>query len=449
MEKIGSPKMSLSSNALHRAVKAGSVASLKFLIWTRANVNSRDYRRRTALHYACGCEDEDMQRVVDVLLGAGAEVNVQSLVGETPLHMACRSMNSSAVVTLLRHGAKIGLVNDLGRTPLHVVIRKAMKNRAAMSTFVAVLTTITAEGFEGEDNLVSAVNIQDKNGDTALHLASALNNNEVVRSLLRLGAVVGVKSNAGTTALHWAARACAGNVVETLVHNGGDVNAIDTENNTPLHLACSRTSVSCHTLFSGSLCKTIEELLCWGAKIYDKNFYLTPYEELYNEEDDFVYNEEEAMVIETTFIKNVIRVTTLNLEKEFGPNTSWILGQDFYEQVRTQCFKEFKVMKSSILVKGISLFEVLSHTNQPFLISTDHLRHICEVLCSPDLLKRFPLYGHMLRTTFQRPKLLTLAIKSFNTVRRKQMVKKLPREALEHLVTFLSNEDLKNFMKSE
>lgn len=447
MENIGSPEMSLSSNALHHAVKAGSVASVKFLMWTGANVNSRDYRKRTALHHACGCKDEDIQGVVDVLLGAGAEVNVQSLVGETPLHMACRSMNSSVVVTLLRHGAKIGLVNDLGRTPLHVVILKAMKNPAAMSTFVALLTTITAEGFEGEDDLVSAVNIQDKNGDTALHLASALNNNEVVRLLLRLGAVVGVKSDAGTTALHWAARACAGNVVATLVHNGGDVNALDTENNTPLHLACSRTSVRCHTVFSGSLCRTIEELLCWGGKIYEKNFYLTPYEELYNEEDDFVYNEEEAKAIETTFIKHVIRVSTLNLENEF--DTSWILGPDFYEQVRTQCFKEFEVMKSSMLVKGISLFEVLSHTNQPFLLSTDHLRHICEVLCSPDLLKRFPLYGHMLRTTFQRSKLLTLAINSFNTVRRKQMVKKLPREALEHLVTFLSNEDLKNFMKSE
>lgn len=444
---IGSPKMSISSNALHHAVKAGSVASVKFLMWTGANVNSQDYRKRTALHYACSCEDEDMQGLVDVLLEAGAEVNVQSLVGDTPLHMACRSMNSSAVVALLRHGAKIGLVNDLGRTPLHVVIRKAMKNRAAMSTFVALLTTITAEGFEGEDNLVCAVNLQDKNGDTALHLASALNNNEVVRSLIRLGAVVGVKSNAGTTALHWAARACAGNVVETLVHNGGDVNAIDTENNTPLHLACSRASVSWHTVFSGSLCKTIEELLCWGAKIYDKNFYFTPYEELYNEEDDFVYNEEEAMVIETTFIKHVIRVTTLNLEKEF--DTSWILGPDFYEQVRTQCFQEFEDMKSSMLVKGISLFEVISHINQPFLLPTDHIWYICKVLCSPDLLKRFPLYGHMLRTTFQRPKLLTLAIKSFNTVQRKQMVKKLPREALEHLVTFLSNEDLKNLMKSE
>lgn len=449
MEKIGSPKMSLSSNALHCAVKAGSVTTVKFLMWTGANVNSRDYRRRTALHYACCSEDEDMQIVVDVLLEAGAEVNVQSLLGDTPLHMACRRMNSSAVVTLLRHGAKIGLVNDLGRTPLHVVIREAMNNRAAMSTFVALLTTITAESFEGEDNLVSAVNIQDKNGDTALHLASALNNNEVVRSLLRLGAVVGVKSNAGTTALHWAARACAGNVVETLVHNGGDVNAIDTENNTPLHLACSRTSVDCHTVFSGGLCKTIEELLCWGAKVDDKNFHLTPYEELYNVDDDFVYNEGEAKVIETTFIKHVIRVTTLNPENEFVRPTSWILGPDFYEQVRTQCFKEFEVMKSSMLVKGISLFEVLSHTNQPFLLATDHIWHICEVLCSPDLLKRFPLYGHMLRTTFQRPKLLTLAIKSFNTVRRKQMVKKLPREALEYLVTFLSNEDLKNFMKSE
>lgn len=125
-------------------------------------------------------------------------------------------------------------------------------------------------------------------------------------------------------------------------------------------------------------------------------------------------------------------------------------------------------MKSTMAVKDISLYQVLTHTNQPFLrVSTEDLLHIDDFLSSSDLLTRFPLYGDTLRITFQRAKLLTQAVQSFYSERRKERVEKLPpktryikyqtcyiwsllpREVVEQVLGLLDNKDLRSFIDSE
>jgi ankyrin repeat protein len=53
-------------------------------------------------------------------------------------------------------------------------------------------------------SIKNLINLQDKNGDTALHLAATNNNFNVVKQLIDYGADVFLKNNDGKTPLHMA-----------------------------------------------------------------------------------------------------------------------------------------------------------------------------------------------------------------------------------------------------
>lgn len=61
------------------------------------------------------------------------------------------------------------------------------------------------------------------------------------------------------------------------------------------------------------------------------------------------------------------------------------------------------------VVKDISLYDVLLNPTESDLLSTEDLLQIEKLLCHPDLLTRFLIYGYTLRIMLQRPEPLTLA----------------------------------------
>lgn len=69
----------------------------------------------TPLHVAA-CRGESA--AIEVLLAAGADVNLQGELGNTALHEAVGQGSRNAVDVLLRAGARLDLPNDFGDTPL-------------------------------------------------------------------------------------------------------------------------------------------------------------------------------------------------------------------------------------------------------------------------------------------------------------------------------------------
>lgn len=81
------------------------------------------------------------------------------------------------------------------------------------------------------------VNAPDKEGESPLHVAAALDSDEAAMLLLSHGAAVDARDPHGNTPLHVAARHGNDAIVVGLLRHGADVNATNALGETPLHVA--------------------------------------------------------------------------------------------------------------------------------------------------------------------------------------------------------------------
>ena len=81
------------------------------------------------------------------------------------------------------------------------------------------------------------VNIQDNDGDTALHSISFHGHKDCLEVLLKAGADVNIQNNCGNTALHKATINGHKDWVEVLLRAGADVNVLNNHGETALYFA--------------------------------------------------------------------------------------------------------------------------------------------------------------------------------------------------------------------
>ncbi|MGH9421733.1 MAG: ankyrin repeat domain-containing protein [Thermoanaerobaculia bacterium] len=116
---------------LHLAAAALEENIVTFLLERSANPKTVNRRRASPLHYASDprprsggvWNPERQTRVIDCLIGAGAEVDLADDGGATPLHRAVRARGVAAVHELLKHGANVSAALHVsGSTPLHLAV---------------------------------------------------------------------------------------------------------------------------------------------------------------------------------------------------------------------------------------------------------------------------------------------------------------------------------------
>jgi len=104
-----------------------------------------------------------------------------------------------------------------------------------------------------ESGLVD-VNVKDKLGYAGLHWAVALNNIELTKKLIDLGADVDLKDYYDNTPLHVAVGVCDNIILaELLIDSGADVNAKGSGGETPLNSAYSKEMRNLLTEHGGTL----------------------------------------------------------------------------------------------------------------------------------------------------------------------------------------------------
>jgi ankyrin repeat protein len=210
------------STPLHHAAGYGPLANLELLITKGADVNAKNRRRSTPLHWAIHDEAK-----VHLLLSKGAEVNAKQAQGRTPIFLAAMLGDGVYIMRLLlANGADPNLASANGQTPL--------------------MMTAARGNLEGMRLLIqrgAQVNARDGAGETALMAACTSGNADGVRLLIENGADVKVKSKRNETALGFAATSGVQASVELLLGKGADVNVRNFRGYSPLMFAASSDTI--------------------------------------------------------------------------------------------------------------------------------------------------------------------------------------------------------------
>jgi ankyrin repeat protein len=220
--------------ALVDACIHGDQQAVRALLWEGEDVNARDHHGLTALDHAIDCKQfaiaeiltaagavwtrshndvtamlipavkANLPNLLRCALGAGADITVTDRDGRMPLHHAVLSMRHSFLPCLanLRTAAH---ADALGNTPLHLAALAC--NQPALKTLLVWR---------------AALNVRNRDGNTALSCACALSSVNSVMQFMRAGADITLENRLGQRPLHIACLHGQTDIVRMLLALGAD-----------------------------------------------------------------------------------------------------------------------------------------------------------------------------------------------------------------------------------
>lgn len=157
-------------------------------------------------------------------------IDIFNKLRQTPLHLAVITHQKYLVERLVEGGADVNLMDRHGQTALHLACQDGDINS------VFAIRDVTHRC-----HLRIRLDLKNFQGFSALHVATLHGNKQLVETILDMGADINDQdSNSGRTALHHAVEAGKHHVTEYLISRGADVNKVTFAGNTPLHTACGR-----------------------------------------------------------------------------------------------------------------------------------------------------------------------------------------------------------------
>lgn len=270
----GGSSWSLGSTALMWAVSHTEVKAVEFLIAAGANVNVISGDGMTPLFLATGQRGDP--EIVRMLVEAGANVHARRHDGSTLVVWASSyASHPDQLKHVIKAGANIETRHAIGNmTPLMVAAR--VGNLVTMRALLEAGASIEArsEGgttplmwaAEGRNSSPEALHIlldagadieaRADDGSTPLMIAALHAGSERVQALIDAGANPLAKNRRGDTALMAAARGGHGQTIALLYDAGCDVNAANDDGTTALMLAIVKNDPPC-----------VRALLRRGAKV--------------------------------------------------------------------------------------------------------------------------------------------------------------------------------------
>ena len=164
------------------------------------------------------------------------DVNIKDKYGKTPLHYAIenRRDESAKILVACEKVALDILTTDAQQTILHTA---AAKN---FDTFIKFLSIYLKEHPSRNPSRDVNINMKDKNGKTAIHIAAQKGMDDALKALIQFNPTfdINLQDSDGRTALHWAASTGRGNTVKFLLEiESINVNIKDINGRTPAFLA--------------------------------------------------------------------------------------------------------------------------------------------------------------------------------------------------------------------
>jgi ankyrin repeat protein len=97
------------------ASENGDMANAKKALAIGADVNAKNSRGQTPLHFAAFYNDTEL---AEMLIDNGADVNAKNSRGQTPLHLAAYCGHTSLAKMLIDKGGDANVKDSVGHTPL-------------------------------------------------------------------------------------------------------------------------------------------------------------------------------------------------------------------------------------------------------------------------------------------------------------------------------------------
>jgi len=174
------------TSPLSQAVADEDKGVIRDLVIRGEKVNAREdsYSKITPLFIAI--ETGDLE-IVQMLLDAGAKVNIRSTSKETPLMRLDQDATRELVELLVRYGAKVNVADEDGSTPL-----------------IHAMEYSTPEAARALIDAGADVNAANNDGETALMKAADRGDVDNVRALLFAGANINARDKEGDSAWKYA-----------------------------------------------------------------------------------------------------------------------------------------------------------------------------------------------------------------------------------------------------
>eukprot|EP00731_Ephydatia_muelleri_P020724 Em0013g451a len=226
------------STPLHLAAGYNRVNIVKLLLKQGADVHAKDKGGLVPLHNACSYGHYD---VTELLLKKNACANALDLWQFTPLHEAASKSRTEVCTLLLCHGANPTLPNCHGKTSLDLASSEELRQRMELEYRGHCLL---AAASNGETSLIKKT-VTSKlvlfqhplTLNSALHhavLGSSPKRKATVELLIKKGADINAQNKEKQTALHLASSKASAEMVEVLIKHGAKPNVQDVDGHTPL-----------------------------------------------------------------------------------------------------------------------------------------------------------------------------------------------------------------------
>lgn len=188
---------------LHRAAQQNLSEAVKTLLKFGADVTIKDNKGFTPLQLAVA---HKAKMAIPALLAAGSDPNTQSDDGETPLNIAIRRNSDYIVKLLLNARVTVNPLEGTKTPPVHLAAR--LKRKAILSLFMKANPKL---------------NLRDELGRTPLHHAAEKDEYKGVFMLLnRHAEIIDIQDYEGNTALHLALKNDCQTTTAMLVQMGAD-----------------------------------------------------------------------------------------------------------------------------------------------------------------------------------------------------------------------------------
>lgn len=212
-----------------------------------ANPNISNADGLTPLHKCC---IDNALEMAEIILEHGVDLNARDIEGWTALHAAAATGNIQMINLLIEEGASLVAINNDDKMPLDVAadgdIRYVLQQKMIEAGYtedvleyirVSVPKTMLADLKDSVKNNRD-LNMQDKYGCSALHIAAANGYSEVVEFLLANGEVeVNIADNDGWTPFHAAVCWSRPEMMRRLVEKGANMDYKNTRGETPFVIA--------------------------------------------------------------------------------------------------------------------------------------------------------------------------------------------------------------------